>query len=160
MAAPAPGWVCGGCTGQGMLCNRSTGMLLSPTTTLTSLLAGSSTTSNLCKHPQARAGSEPATKGLQTNRASPSRASTAPQGSTAASPHLQPSWKRIKLIYFTDCLQLKTPNYRIFCNTLQTIILFISIRTVSCQMLWDKRSCPSTGTHRLISLSPPYFCAR
>lgn len=46
-------------------------MLLSPTTTLTSLLAGSSTTSNLCKHPEARAGSEPATKGSKQTEAAP-----------------------------------------------------------------------------------------
>lgn len=74
-------------------------------------------------------------KRLHTNRASTSRASTGPQGSTAASPHLQPSWKRNKLIYFTDCLQLKTPHYRNFRNTLQTIISFISIMTAPCQML-------------------------
>ena len=127
----------GGVQCRERLCNRGAQeSLLSSPTGLTSLLAGCSTTSNLYKDPQASAGSEPDTvKGLQTNRARSSRANEGPQGSTAASPHLQPSWKRIRLIYFTDCLQLKPPPYGDFCTVLQTIILLISIMIITCQML-------------------------
>lgn len=109
-------------------------MLLSSPTTLTSLLAGCSTTSNLCKYPQARAGSEPATKGSKQTEPAPAEPAQALR--VALLPHHTFSQAGKELNSFiSDCLQLKTPHYQNFCNTLQTIILFISIMTVSCQML-------------------------
>lgn len=57
-------------------------------------------------------------KGLPTNTARASRANKGPQGCSAASPHLQPSWQRLRLIYFTDCLQLKPPHYGDFYSIL------------------------------------------